>query len=286
VIAENTGEIITLSTATLNETNRIDTEVQSSQSTISDAAEDFERMVSDFSCMADKFGDITKAIQSLDDRNQSVHEMAAEIRDSSRLVTKQVAESETFANELKISTENVQGILARMKTGGTAFDTMSAQVEEFQNKVAQILGGLAARGANIFDQQYREITGSNPKRFETSYDKQCDSELRNYYDSYISSYGNIVYCLAVDSNGYAPAHNSKFSEQPTGDLAHDTNLSRHKRMFNDSVGIKLARNREPSLFQTYVRDTGEVLNDLSMPIQIDGKHWGAVRVGFLTGQVL
>ena len=31
---------------------------------------------------------------------------------------------------------------------------------------------------------------------------------------------------------------------------------------------------------TYLRDTGEVINDLSMPIFINGRHWGAVRVGF------
>jgi methyl-accepting chemotaxis protein len=50
------------------------------------------------------------------------------------------------------------------------------------------------------------------------------------------------------------------------------------------VGRKLATNQRPSLFQTYVRDTGEVINDLSVPIMIDGRHWGAVRVGFDSAQ--
>ncbi len=54
----------------------------------------------------------------------------------------------------------------------------------------------------------------------------------------------------------------------------------HKRMFNDTVGIRLARNQDPILVQTYVRDTGEVLNDLSVPITVRGRHWGAVRLGF------
>ena len=44
--------------------------------------------------------------------------------------------------------------------------------------------------------------------------------------------------------------------------------------------IELAANRKPILFQTYLRDTGEVINDLSMPLEIGGRHWGAVRVGF------
>ena len=60
----------------------------------------------------------------------------------------------------------------------------------------------------------------------------------------------------------------------------------HKRIFNDPVGLKLAKNQKTSLFQTYVRDTGEILNDLSMPIVIGGRHWGAVRIGFKTDLVM
>ena len=35
----------------------------------------------------------------------------------------------------------------------------------------------------------------------------------------------------------------------------------------------------PMLLQTYIRDTGEILNDLSMPIMVDGRHWGAIIIG-------
>lgn len=31
--------------------------------------------------------------------------------------------------------------------------------------------------------------------------------------------------------------------------------------------------------QTYRRDTGEVLVDVAMPIYVDGRLWGNVRVG-------
>jgi len=55
--------------------------------------------------------------------------------------------------------------------------------------------------------------------------------------------------------------------------------------FNDPVGAKGAKNQKPSLFQTYVRDTGEILADLTMPIMINGRHWGGVRIGFKTDLV-
>jgi methyl-accepting chemotaxis protein len=34
------------------------------------------------------------------------------------------------------------------------------------------------------------------------------------------------------------------------------------------------------LIQRYLRDTGEVLVDLSVPVVVQGVHWGAVRIGY------
>ncbi len=38
--------------------------------------------------------------------------------------------------------------------------------------------------------------------------------------------------------------------------------------------------KKPLLLQTYKRDTGEIMHDLSVPIYINGKHWGGFRVGY------
>ena len=56
--------------------------------------------------------------------------------------------------------------------------------------------------------------------------------------------------------------------------------SRDKRIFDDPTGKRSAQNTNPFLLQTYARDTGEVLSDLSLPIFINERHWGAVRLGF------
>ncbi len=34
------------------------------------------------------------------------------------------------------------------------------------------------------------------------------------------------------------------------------------------------------LVQTYRRDTGEVMHDLSVPIHLKGRHWGGFRMGY------
>ena len=66
----------------------------------------------------------------------------------------------------------------------------------------------------------------------------------------------------------------------TGDPAVDLVQSRDKRMFNKPTELRAASNTGATLMQTYLRDTGEVLVDLSMPIMLGGRHWGALRVGF------
>jgi methyl-accepting chemotaxis protein len=34
------------------------------------------------------------------------------------------------------------------------------------------------------------------------------------------------------------------------------------------------------LLQTYKRDTGEIMHDLSVPIYVQGIHWGGFRMGY------
>ena len=45
------------------------------------------------------------------------------------------------------------------------------------------------------------------------------------------------------------------------------------------MGQRLAANTAGQLFQTYSRDTGEIVNDISVPVYLGPEHWGAVRIG-------
>jgi methyl-accepting chemotaxis protein len=174
----------------------------------------------------------------------------------------------------------MQGTLASFRTGGTVFDTLVDASSDLRDQVSRALQRHASQGTDVFDQNHQKIEGSNPARYHTRYDEQVESELRAIYDGVLKQLSGCVYALAVDTRGYAPAHNSAFSEPPNGQYEHDLARSRHKRIFDDPVGKKLAVNTSPFLFQSYLRDTGEVVNDLSMPVFVNGKHWGAVRVGF------
>jgi methyl-accepting chemotaxis protein len=56
--------------------------------------------------------------------------------------------------------------------------------------------------------------------------------------------------------------------------------SRHKRIYRGNrTEIRRAESTSACLLQTYLRDTGEILNDLSVPIFVNGRHWGSFIFG-------
>lgn len=132
-------------------------------------------------------------------------------------------------------------------------------------------GGLSPE--QLFDTDYQPIPNTNPQRFQTSYDWYTDQNLTRIQDSYLMD-ETIIYAVALDSNGYAPTHNT------ISKIGYGDNASRSKRIFNDEVGLAAVRHQETYLFQEYKRDTGEVIWDISAPIYVNGSHWGGFRVGF------
>src|SRR3546814_471384 len=166
-----------------------------------------------------------------------------------------------------------------MRTGGTAFDRLSAMLAAFRDAAQRVLEDAAAQGVDVFDRDYRRIPGSDPARYHTRYDRAVEQPLTRLLDQVLDSVAGGSYTILVDASGYAPAHNSRYSHAPSGDRAADVARVRHKRIFNDPVGARLAANTAGQLFQTYPRDTGEIVNDVSLPLFLDGAHWGAVRIG-------
>ena len=63
---------------------------------------------------------------------------------------------------------------------------------------------------------------------------------------------------------------------------YDNAGNRTKRIFSDPVGKRCGSHEQPFLLQTYRRDTGEVLHDISAPIYVKGRHWGGFRIGYKT----
>ncbi len=134
--------------------------------------------------------------------------------------------------------------------------------------------------ARLFDTFYIPIQNTRPPKFHTSYDKIIEGDLRFILDGTLKLDPKILYVVAVDRNGYVPTHNSKYSKPLTDDPGYNAKHNRTKQIYNDRTGLAAARNTKAFLVQSYNRDTGEETHDISVPIFIKNKHWGAVRVGY------
>ena len=135
--------------------------------------------------------------------------------------------------------------------------------------------------ADVFDEQYTPIPNTEPSKFHTKYDAIFDQILTTFQESFLEATPEAIYAIAIDRNGYVPTHNKRFSLPLTGDLARDLVGNRTKRKFTDPVGLGCGKNRQTFLLQTYRRDTGEIMHDMTAPITVCGCHWGGFRIGYL-----
>lgn len=132
----------------------------------------------------------------------------------------------------------------------------------------------------LFDTFYIPIPGTDPQKYRTQYDELSDGVVQPIIDEVLKRDKRLVFVVPVDRNGYLPTHNSRFAQPLTGNGEEDVKNNRTKRIFNDRTGLAAARNQEPYLLQRYSRDTGEIMSDLSVPIIIQNRHWGALRIGY------
>lgn len=139
---------------------------------------------------------------------------------------------------------------------------------------------------DLFSDRYEPIPNTRPQKYASRFDKLADRLLPPLQEPFLQRHPEAIYAIATDQRGYVPTHNNAFCKPLTGDPDKDLAGNRTKRIFNDSTGIRCGSHTEPVLIQTYKRDTGEVMHDLSVPIFIEGRHWGGFRVGYPPEQEL
>jgi hypothetical protein len=133
----------------------------------------------------------------------------------------------------------------------------------------------------LFAFLYYPIDDTDPPKFHSDYDELSDRDISQIQEQTLQKSDKLKYVVLVDKNGYLPTHNKRYSQPLTGRKNYDLVNNRTKRIFNDRVGLLAARNRKAFLLQDYPRDTGEMMYDISVPVIIDGKHWGSLRFGYV-----
>lgn len=279
-ISSNVEGMLDLATSTREETAVIQQDSLVVSSVIGDASQLFGKMVNDFEHTFGQLNEIASVLQRVADNTAAVNGHIDHIQSLSTEVKNKLQLSSEVSQNLSQNSEQIQELVSRFKLGAGEFDRMLALAGQYRDEVQTLLKQFQVEGYNVFDRNYQYVEKTDPAKYEVSYNRLAEKPFQAIFDKAIREVSGGIFCLAVDINGYAPTHNSHISQPLTGDHAHDLIHSRDRRKFDDPTGIRSAKNTHPFLLQTYIRDTGEILSEIAMPIYINGQHWGAIRLGF------
>ncbi|MEP5758309.1 MAG: methyl-accepting chemotaxis protein [Litoreibacter sp.] len=173
--------------------------------------------------------------------------------------------------------------------GGQSDDTeFIAYVQDAADRIGDVWEEMVKQGRismdDLFDKKYVAIPNSNPLQVMTRFTQFADATLPPIQEAALEISPKVVFCTALDTSGYLPTHNNKFSQPQSDDPVWNAAHCRNRKIFDDRVGIKSGRNTKPFLLQVYRRDMGgghfTMMKDLSSPIFVNGRHWGGLRMGY------
>jgi methyl-accepting chemotaxis protein len=183
-----------------------------------------------------------------------------------------------------------EGLIATIADSGveTSDAPLIRAVVETAKRISALFDAAVERGEirleQLMDENYREIPGTNPKQYLSEYISFTDRVLPPIQDPIQKSDPRIVFCVAWARSGYLPTHNPNYSLPQGSDPVWNNANCRNRRLFNDRNVQNIGKSTKPFLLQTYRRDMGGgnfvLMKDLSSPIFVRGRHWGAFRMGF------
>lgn len=236
--------------------------------------------------------DIAKAV---DVQNQHTEEITGHVQDilsmaeSNSHVAQRTLQGATLLDQFAVNLSQVGAVFKFGPAGERAMcihSKMPEVVRKAAGAAAAILADALQCGAlqtdDLFDDQYHPIPATKPQKYHTRFDTVFDRIMPPLQEGLLERHPEIVYAICCDLRGYVPTHNNKFSKPLTGDEKVDFVGNRTKRIFEDPVGRQCGAHEQPFLLQTYRRDTGEIMHDISSPIYVDGRHWGGLRIGYRT----
>ena len=213
-----------------------------------------------------------------------VGEIAATVRQTERALDGALARTETF---LRISEQLIEAVAeCGLRTEDTPYiDAARRTAAAIARLLEQAPDDGEITPSELFDEDYRPIEGSAPPQHLTRFVALAEKRFPPVQEPVLALTPKVVFCIAVDRNGYIPCHNRRYNQpQRPGDLAWNTAHVRGRRIFDDRTGLAAARNQRPFLLQTYRRDMGSgrfvVLKEAAAPIAVHGRHWGGVRLAF------
>ena len=288
--ATSTKEIAKIITSIQSESREAARSIAEEQERVEDGVEKsaaardcLERILGLASETAGLINQIASATEEQSSTTNEISDKIHHVSDSAQQVHQDMLASDQAFAVLTGVAEQIFSTVGKFSVGNR-HDTMKLLARELRDRAVEALQkGVEQNrvsGADLFDRSYRPVGSCSPPKYGTAYDKFFDQVISPIQEEVLARQSSVFFAICVDDRGYVATHNLRYSKPLTGNPEIDMANNRTKRIFNDKTGIKAAQNTESFLLQTYMRDTGEIMNDISTPITINNRHWGAVRIGY------
>jgi len=274
-IGDLLGDMIQVVGQTSQGAARMINESAQVQHAIDKSATEFTRMVTVFESTQTDLLQVSAAAEQLSVNNQGIRARSNEIRELSAHIREELESASRQTQTLVDSTDKALHKLCQFRIGRGELEKALETLEQRRDQLEPVMAQLQANGVNMFDRNHTAIPDTNPLKYNVSYAHQFRRAVQDLIDAWARENDGALYCLPLDDKGYVAVHRSELSQEPCGDPAIDLQKSRHMRFFQNRDIPYMGRFR----LQSYVRDTGEVMFNLSVPIHIGGKYWGGLFLG-------
>ncbi|WP_342359054.1 methyl-accepting chemotaxis protein [Terrarubrum flagellatum] len=183
--------------------------------------------------------------------------------------------AEAARKAMREENERMAPLIARATQGAFAIS----------RAMEQALSDRLLTETQLFDTNYRVISGTNPVQYSNAAVHTLEKLLTPIQEAILAKDDKLAFCCAVDLNAYLPVHNKRYSQpQKANDVVWNTANCRNKRIFADRAGLAAARNTHPHLVQFYARDMGGgkfvMMKEIDAPVVVNGRHWGGFRTSY------
>jgi methyl-accepting chemotaxis protein len=167
-------------------------------------------------------------------------------------------------------------------------DAVRQRAEMVAQVFAQAVDAGQVSMADLFDEEYREVPGSNPKQFVTRGMAFYDRILPDIINPGLALGPNVAFSIAVDRNAWVPAHNPQFSKPQGMDPEWNATNCRNRVMFRIPQLLKAMASEAPLTMQTFRRELGHgrvvMMKLVASPIFVASRKWGHMGIGYIQSE--
>jgi methyl-accepting chemotaxis protein len=226
---------------------------------------------------------VEQSIAGFANVQQSLNELVQTVENGQKSLTTASARTGSI---LDISDE-LMGLVA--ENGIASADL--AIIEHTQRVAAEITAVMTTaidRGslsmAELFDDNYRPIPGSNPQQYMSRYTAFAERAWAPIQEAALGFDARIVFCNCSDRNGYVAAHNKQYSEPQGSDPVWNAAHSRNRRKNSDRSFLACLATPRPYMLLSYRRDMGggafAMMKYCGVKMLVKGRLWGILALGF------